>query len=201
MNKTFHFYPTLLNEYERFAKNPSEENKDKLFNRINRIPESDPAVLAKFKRGISFEDAVLKNKDSKFPPELIAKAQEQLPQSFKSQKFIEFVHDNIQFYGYADVVGESRVIDLKSTANHRPGRHDHNFQNLYLYALKDFGFKCMEYHICDGENLYLEKYDIDTYDFEYLLDQMKNFSIFIEENENMVKDKKIIQYRQPDLFG
>lgn len=201
MTRTFHFYPTLLNEYKRFIQNPKDENMESLLRRINRIPESDPAILAKFKRGISFEDAVLKGKKSNFLPILIEQAKEQLPQNFQTQKFIEFVKGNIRFYGYADVVGENRVIDLKSTANHRPNRHDYNFQNLYLYALKDFGFKTMEYHICDGEKLYVEQYEVDSYDFELLLNQMESFTEFLLDHENLITDKKIIQYREADLFG
>lgn len=201
MAVTFHFYPTLLNEYKRYLNNPSEENKDSLFRRINRIPESDPAVLAKFKRGISFEDAVLKGKASHFSPEIIAEAKQQLPQNFQTQKYIEFVYENIRFYGYADVVGEHRVIDLKSTARHKEGRHDFNFQNLYLYALKDFGFHTMEYHICDGQKLYIERYEKNDYNFDYLLNQMKSFADYLIENEHLIIDKKIVQYRKPDLFG
>lgn len=201
MTKTFHFYPTLLNEFQRFSNNPTEENRLNLVRRINRIPETDPAVLAKFKRGNSFEDAVLKGKKSSFPVELVAEAKAQLPEHFQSQKFIEFVHKNIRFYGYADVVGEKKVIDLKSTAKHRAGRHDFNFQNLYLYALKSFGFETMEYHICDGDRLYIEKYELQSYDFDYLLNQMERFATFLEENETLISDKKIIQYRESDLFG
>lgn len=200
MNRTVHFYPTLLNEYWRYSKFPTEENIQNLFRKINRIPETDPAILAKFKRGISFEDAVLKGTPSKFPLELVAEAKAQLPEHFQTQKFIEFVHKNIRFYGYADVVGESKVIDLKSTAKHKPGRHDFNFQNLYLFALRSYGFECMEYHICDGRKLYIEKYDLLSYDFEPLLHQMEQFASFLVAHENLVNDKKIIQYREADLF-
>lgn len=199
--KTFHFYPTLLNEFHRFNADQSDERKEILLKRINRIPETDPAILAKFKRGISFESAVLKNKPSNFPQKLIIEARNQLPVSFQSQKYIEFVHEDIRFYGYADVVGEGKVIDLKSTAVHRAGRHDFNFQNLYLYALQPYGFHTMEYQICDGEKLYVEQYNAATYDFDILLSEMKEFKLFLLKNETLITDKKIIQYREPDLFG
>ncbi|MGL4631181.1 MAG: hypothetical protein ACRCVT_08250, partial [Leadbetterella sp.] len=67
----FQFYPTLLNEYGKYILNPSPERKQSLLNRINRIPDFDEATMAKFKQGISFEDAVLKDKPSAFPKSII----------------------------------------------------------------------------------------------------------------------------------
>lgn len=201
MNYQFHFYPTLLNEYRRYISNPSREQHQKLLNRINRVPETDPDILKRFKRGNSFEDAVLKGKLSEFDPKLIQEAKDYLPSPFKSQHFIQGTFDNVRFYGYADVIGENRVIDLKSTANHKPGRHDFNFQNLYLYCLRAFGFTKMEYLICDGKEIYLESYDIDTYDFDPLLQELKEFSEFLVKNQSLVKDKKIMQVRENDLFS
>ena len=152
LNYQFHFYPTLLNEYQRYLNAPSLVTKGKLLNRINRVPERDPEVLDRFKKGISFESAVLKNRAGEFKLNLIQEAFDLLPKRKKTQQLLSFQHQNIRFYGYADVLGEGRVIDLKSTAKHRPGRHDLNFQTLYLYALIDAGFKQMEYIICDFEN-------------------------------------------------
>jgi hypothetical protein len=178
----FQFYPTLLNEYHWYLTKPCSETKQKLLNKINRIPETDPAVLTKFRKGISFESAVLKNKAGGFDKELIQ-------------------HKNIKFYGYADVVGESRVIDLKSTANHKPGRHDFNYQNLYLYALQNAGFKSMEYIICDFEKIYVESYQLTDYDFGSLLAEMEDFRSFLLENLNVIRDKKIMKKRELGLFS
>lgn len=200
MNYQFHFYPTLLNEFQRFSKNPGEEAKNHLLNRINRVPETNPEVLQKFKRGIRFEEAVLKDKASEIPFELIEEARSLLPASLKTQQLVSFIHENIRFYGFADVLGEGRVIDLKSTANYQPGRHDLNFQNLYLYALRDFGFKSMEYIICDFDKIYLERYQLDEYDFKPLLRQMENFREFVLDHIRLITDKKIIRGVQPNLF-
>jgi hypothetical protein len=201
MNYQFHFYPTLLNEFQHFLKNPDGLSKQRLLNRINRIPETDPQTLEKFKKGIRFEDAVLKEKASEFPLELLQEVRSLLPANRKTQQLVSFVHENIRFYGYADVLGEGRVIDLKSTAKYRPGRYDLNFQNLYLYALQDFHFKSMEYIICDFEQIYTETYQLNTYDFTPLLDQMKEFRAFVIDHKNLISDKKIIQKVKPDLFS
>lgn len=196
----FNFYPTLLNEYHRFLKYPTEESKTTLINRINRVPETDPAVLARFKKGISFESAVVKNKAGEFKESLIEEAGALLPKKKKTQQLLSFRHKNIKFYGYADVLGGGRVIDLKSTANHKPGRHDFNFQTLYLYSLIDAGFKSMEYIICDFEKIYVETYLASSYDFEAMLQEMESFRDFLIENQSQITDKKIMIKRVQGLF-
>ncbi|AWV98991.1 hypothetical protein [Arcticibacterium luteifluviistationis] len=196
----FNFYPTLLNEYHRYLKHPTEESKTKLLNRINRIPETDPTVLARFKKGISFESAVVKNKPGEFNQSLIEEAAALLPKKKKTQQLLTFQHKNIKFYGYADVLGEARVIDLKSTANHKAGRHDFNYQTLYLYSLIDAGFKSMEYIICDFENIYVETYKASTYDFDSMLTEMESFRDFLLDNKSLIRDKKIMVERAQTLF-
>lgn len=189
---SYHFYPTLLNQYAKYAKEPTAQNRQVLLNKINRIPETDPVILAKFKKGISFEDAVIKNKISlDFNENLVKEARNHLPLKFKSQVFIEFYHKNIRFYGYADIVGKNEVIDLKSTSNYKEGNHLENFQNLYLYALKNQGFDTMKYVICDFEKIHLESYSLDTYDFKKKLAEMEDFSQFIEKYLEFIKDPKI----------
>ena len=38
----FHFYPTLLNQYHRFLQDKTDSEKQKLINKINRVPITDP---------------------------------------------------------------------------------------------------------------------------------------------------------------
>ncbi len=202
MSRTiFHFYPTLLNAYRKYKANESAETFQSLINRINRVPETDPEILQKFKKGISFEDAVLKNKPSDIDPELIEQVKKLLPAKYKTQQKLSFQYRNIHFYGYADVVGDNRVIDLKSTSLHKPGRHDFNFQNLYLYALRNMGFRQMEYIICDFQEVYQEIYEIESYDFEPLLAKMEEFATFVLDNKDRIRDQKIMSEQKPDLFG
>lgn len=197
---SFNFYPTLLNQYHRYLNNPSEESRVKLLNKINRVPETDPEILARFKKGISFETAVLKNKPGDFETKLIEEAASLLPKRRKTQQLLSFNHKNIRFYGYADVLGEARVIDLKSTAKHKAGRHDFNYQTLYLYSLIDAGFKSMEYIICDFDKIYVETYSAATYDFDSMLLEMESFREFLLENKAQVKDKKIMIEKGHSLF-
>ncbi|MFT5885230.1 MAG: hypothetical protein ACI9IP_001690 [Arcticibacterium sp.] len=200
MEYQFQFYPTLLNEYQRYLRDPNSSTKYKLLNRINRIPEKDPEVLARFKKGISFEAAVLKNQGGEFKPELIQEASDLLPKRKKTQQLLSFQHKNIRFYGYADVLGGGRVIDLKSTSKHKAGRHDLNFQTLYLYALLDAGFKRMEYIICDFNKIYIELYEAEHYDFDKLLKKMESFRNFLLEHKHVITDKKIMRPTPIGLF-
>jgi hypothetical protein len=197
----YQIYPTLINEYIRYAKNQSEEEKARLINRINRIPDYDLETLNKFKKGVSFEDAVLKNRLHNFDENIVKQAKKLLPQPYISQKLIKFNHRDILFYGYADVVGQNRIIDIKTTAKYYEEKYANSAQNLYLYGLRNLGFTQMEYHIFDFEKIHVETYEISTYDFEPLLKQIENFALFLEENRQIIKDKKIFVEPNFDLFS
>lgn len=187
----YNFYPTILNEYVRYLKNPNSETFRQLINRINRVPILDDTLREKFAKGISFEAAVLKNKPHDFTQQLVDKAKELLPNKWKSQQLVELIHGPIRFYGYLDVIGDQRVIDIKTTQTYLPGKHETNFQNLYAYALREKGIKTMEYFICDFHQIYVERYDVSTYPFSHLLEKMESFTQFIEENKGQITDAKI----------
>lgn len=198
----YQFYPTILNEYQRYLNRPTAEQKEQLLRRINRIPEFDSELLAKFQKGISFEEAVLKDKPHDFSEEMVQQARNWLPKRSKTQQLVQFVFQNIRFYGYADVVGEGRVIDIKTTSNYRTNQHETNFQNLYLYGLKAAGFRQMEYLIYDFKTLHVETYYLDSYDFQPMLDKMVLFSQFIEQHKTLITDKKIrIEEPEGGLFA
>lgn len=198
----YKFYPTLLNEFSKYQKSKSAESKQKLLNRINRVIDFDVATLARFKKGVSFEDEVLKSKPKETDKEAIKETRLLLPKNYQTQQLVKFTHKEILFYGYADVVGESRVIDLKTTSNHKPGRHDFNFQNLYLFGLKDMGFKSMEYIIYDFNQIHVESYPIQDFDFNQYLTEMEAFAHFLEENRTLITDPKIfVKAEGNGLFG
>jgi hypothetical protein len=187
----YRVYPTLLNEFGKYLSSPVSENRQRLINRINRVADFDDVTLAKFKKGIGFEDAVLKNKPHKFEIQIIESVKSMLPSSFVAQKQVKFIHNNIQFYGFADVVGEGRVIDIKTTSSYNYPRFAFNFQNLYLYGLKDLGCTQMDYIIYDFDTIHKETYHISTFDFGLMLHQMELFTEFLEENRKYITDKKI----------
>jgi hypothetical protein len=201
METKYRVYPTLLNAFGKYLASPSEMAKLELLNRINRVPDFDTDTLSKLKKGISFEHAVLKNTMHRFDPAHIEAVRELLPKRNVTQKKVSFNHHSIHFYGIADVVGEGRVIDLKTTSRYKSGKFSYNFQTLYLFALKNAGCHTMEYIVYDFENIYIEKYTLENIDFGLMLHQMEWFAEFLDQNRPLIKDKKIfIEASEYDLF-
>ena len=198
----YRLYPTLLNEFGKYLGSPTSENRISLMNRINRVVDFDDATLKKFKKGISFEDALLKNKPHSFDQRIVDEAMAILPANRVAQMPVKFNHGNIQFYGFADVVGEGRVIDIKTTSKYTAPKFKFNFQTLYLYGLKEKGCKQMEYLIYDFNKIHIETYTLETFDFSLMLHHMELFTEFLEDNRHFIKDKKIfVQEVSGGLFG
>ena len=198
----YRLYPTLLNEFGKYLGSPTLEMRTQLLNRINRIRDFDDATLKRMKNGSNFEDAVLKKKPHVFEKKIVEEIRNMLPTSRIEQMPIKFTHQNIQFYGYADVVGEGKVIDIKTTSSYKPNKFQHNFQNLYMYAHKDKGCTSMEYIIYDFTEIHIETYSLATYDFGAMLHHMELFTEFLEENRPFITDKKIfVEEVSGGLFG
>ncbi len=188
---SFQFYPTLLNEFSKYLKSPDEIHFRQLLNRINRVADFDQDTLERFRKGISFEDAILKNRAHSYDPLIVAAVKEMIPKRRVTQKLIQFTHQNIRFYGYADVVGERRIIDIKTTSHYRPGKYAFNFQNLYMYGLRNEGCDQMDYIVYDFNEIHIETYYALDYDFGLMLHQMELFAEFLTENRKYITDKKI----------
>ncbi|MCP9763061.1 hypothetical protein [Lacihabitans soyangensis] len=198
----YRLYPTLLNEFGKYISSPTLEMRTSLLNRINRVRDFDDATLKRMKKGSNFEDAVLKNRPHVFENQIVEKVRNMLPASRVEQMPIKFTHQNIQFYGFADVVGEGKVIDIKTTSSYKPHKFQYNFQNLYMYALKDKGCSSMEYIIYDFKEIHIETYPLATYDFSAMLHHMELFTEFLEENRQFITDKKIfVEEVSGGLFG
>ncbi|MGL4632435.1 MAG: hypothetical protein ACRCVT_14630, partial [Leadbetterella sp.] len=144
--------------------------------------------------------AVLKDKPSAFPKSIINEAKSLLPKKYTTQYKIDFVHDDIRFYGYADVVGDSRVIDIKTTRSYSSNKFHDNFQHLYLYGLRNFGYKQIEYHVYDFQRIHIEKYHMESIRFDKMIQQMEEFRKFLLENKPLITDPKIMVEKTGFLF-
>ncbi len=114
-----------------------------------------------------------------------------LPPVFLTQGLVSKTYKNIEFYGKIDFMGAGRIIDTKFTgSSYQFGKYANSFQNLYLWAAKDDGFRSMEYIISNGRQVYTEYYGLD-YDFSSLLETMEFFAEFLEQNRGLITDKKI----------
>lgn len=197
MGIRYQIYPTLLNQFHKYllVKSQEPENeqvaRQELLDRINRVPITDEELLKKFKRGNNFEKAVIEFADHDFDENLVEKVRSLLPRRAFKQKYISFEYENIKFYGYADIVGENRIIDIKTTSDYSGNAHQYNFQTLYLFGMKEQNFQTMEYIITDLKEVFIEKYTLENFDFQPMLDEMILFTEFLEQNRAEITDTKI----------
>ena len=191
----YRIYPTLLNSFAYYEAQTLDSQGNilvdakEMLNRINRVKR--PTTQAQ-QRGIDFEKAVVtgENEDS-FKEGIIEKARLLLPPKYKTQFYSEAKYKNCLIYGYVDLVGADRAVDLKSTRMYSPNRFALNHQNFYLLGLKKHGVKTLDYVITDFNEVYQETYHFDTYDFTPLYKQLDNFVDFLEQHKRQIRDKKI----------
>lgn len=191
----YRIYPTLLNSFAYYEAQTLDSkgnilvDTQEMLDRINRVRK--PTTQAQ-QRGIDFEKAVVtgENEDD-FKEGIIEKARLLLPPKYKTQFYSESKYKNCLIYGYVDLVGADRAVDLKSTHFYEPNRFALNHQNFYLLGLKKHGVKTLDYVITDFEEVYQETYSFDTYDFTPLYKQLDNFVDFLEQHKKQIRDKKI----------
>lgn len=191
----YRIYPTLLNSFALFEEKTADSQGEiivdmwEMIDRINRVKK--PTTVAQ-QKGIDFEKAVITGEDEDmFSEVVIEKARALLPSKYKTQFYSEAKYKNCLIYGFVDLVGGDRAVDLKSTRKYEPNRFAFNHQNLYLLGLKKYGVKSLDYVITDFEEVYQETYTFDAYDFKPLYQQIDNFVDFIEQHRKLIKDKKI----------
>lgn len=188
MPVNYRFYPSLLNVFSRYLQG-GNLSVQALVDTINRVPT--PTTLAQ-ERGISFEEAIVKGTDEeRFDPEIIKKVRKLLPRPIvDTQVFCQWEIEDVLFYGYVDLIGKFKAVDLKTTGSYQKDRYLFNHQNLYLHALKRKGIKLMEYVITDFHDVYVESYAL-THPIDRQLEEIRLFKAFLEEHRPLITDKKI----------
>ena len=183
----YKLYPTLLNRFDRFEKGYIDSNE--LINSINRVPVPQTAAQRK---GVSFEDAVIKGIDEEeFDPEILARVRSLLPRPMlKTQVYCEYQLDDVLLYGYVDVLGKMVAVDIKTTSNYVPGCYAISHQNFYLPALRPKGIRSLRYVITDFVNVYQEEYDHNI-DFTAQISQIKAFCEFLEMHRSEITDVRV----------
>jgi hypothetical protein len=96
----------------------------------------------------------------------------------------------VLFYGYVDLIGKYKAVDLKTTRSYQKDRYLNNHQNLYLHALKRKGIRLMEYVITDFTDVYVESYPL-THPIERQLEEIRQFKQFLDQHRELITDKKI----------
>ncbi|WP_234736864.1 PD-(D/E)XK nuclease family protein [Tellurirhabdus bombi] len=189
----YRFYPTLLNTFSRYL-NGANFGAQQLLDTINRVPS--PTTVAQ-ERGTRFEDAVVKGEgEEQFSVDILQKIRKLLPRPIvETQVYCTYQIDDVLFYGYVDLIGKFKAVDIKTTASYQPNRFVHNHQNLYLHALKKRGIRLMEYLITDFKDVYVESYSL-THPIEKQMEEIRLFKQFLEEHRELITDKKI--FAAPD---
>lgn len=184
----YRFYPSLLNVFSRYARGGNLSAQE-LIDSINRVPS--PTTAAQ-ERGTSFEEAIVKGtNEARFDPDIINRVRKLLPRPIvDTQVYCQWEIDDVLFYGYVDLIGKFKAVDLKTTASYQAGRYLHNHQNLYLHALKRKGIKLMEYVITDFSDVYVESYTL-THPIDKQLEEIRLLKEFLEEHRPLITDKKI----------
>ncbi|WP_375445525.1 hypothetical protein [uncultured Fibrella sp.] len=189
MTPAYRFYPTLLNTFSRFL-NGDNLTEQQVLDAINRVPS--PTTAAQ-QRGISFEETLVKGtEEEQFNAEILQKMRKLLPRPIvDTQVYCQWQIDDVLFYGYVDLIGKYKAVDIKTTGSYKPGRYLFNHQNLYLHALKRHGIKLMEYLITDFTDVYVESYAL-THPIDRQLEEIRLFKAFINEHRDQITDKKIM---------
>ena len=185
---SYRFYPSLLSTFSRYI-NGGQLDAQQLIDSINRVPA--PTTAAQ-ERGTSFEEAIVKGTDEEqFDPDIIKRVRKLLPRPIvDTQVFCQWEIDDVLFYGYVDLIGTYKAVDLKTTGSYQKGRYLFNHQNLYLHALKRRGIKLIEYVITDFSDVYVESYAL-THPIDKQLEEIRQFKAFLEEHRALITDKKI----------
>lgn len=167
-----------------------------LIERINRVKK--PTTNAQ-QKGIDFEKAVILGQGEEFFEEsVIEKTRNLLPQKYKTQFYVESRHKNCLIYGYVDLVGNDVAFDLKTTHTYTPNRFHQNHQNLYLLGLQKYGIEQLNYVITDFQEVYVESYHLNSYDFNPLYTEIEAFIDFLEDHKKFIRDKKIFDQKAND---
>ena len=106
---------------------------------------------------------------------------------------------NVLVYGFIDELMPTSVHDIKTTTKYYIGKYKHNSQHLvYPYCLNKMGnnVDLFEYNVAEigktSYNTYTETYLFnEKRDTDILRKRCESFINFIDENRNVITDKKI----------
>ncbi len=160
-----------------------------MLDRINRVPQVTSEAQQK---GLDFEKAVTTGQyEEAFSEYVIEKTRSLLPAKYKTQCYLETRYKDCLIYGYIDLMGNNRGIDLKTTKHYQAPKFAESHQNLYLLGLQHYGIKTLEYIITDFTEVYQEIYTLNQYDFTPLYEEIDAFVAFLQEHKRVIRDKKI----------
>lgn len=211
MKLNYAIYPSMLDSFDWFLKSRKHDAFQELIDKINRVEK--PKSLA-MEKGIVFEDLVycIKNPDDrKYSLNdlfrlgldrcfgLAETINKKLGEEYYKQEYIQTVikrpEGNIKLYGYLDArCIQPRLVDIKTTAKYSKGKFKNNWQHRTYLEIEDrnkTGFNQFTYLATDFKNIYEEHYEYDVIESFALYDKISEFIGFLEENRELITDRKI----------
>lgn len=205
-------YPSLIDSlmWLRIMKN-REDKFQELINKINRI-KSDEIPVAALK-GIQFEDCVntilkggkltiiedvYSTNDFVFTKSLVDKIAARLVNHTKQQEYIQAIIPtsigNVKVYGFTDYTYPDKIVDLKTTGSYKIDKFKDNAQHGCYSLIKKINGKPIKefiYLVSDFNQVFVEKYDVNSAMQDEFNEKVVDFYEFITEHKDLITDKKI----------
>ena len=201
-------YHELINRINRVPYDSEAADKGTAFNEVvDSLVELRNSKKVKIEK-VSLDNKVIgvnatyNNRTFYFDISLIREFSEYFANAITQQYVeaeIETDFGNVLVYGFIDELMPTSVHDIKTTTNYYIWKYKHNSQHLvYPYCLNKMGnnVDLFEYNVAEigktSYNTYTETYLFDDkMDTDILRKRCESFINFIEENRNVITDKKI----------
>lgn len=113
----------------------------------------------------------------------------------RTEAILPTCYGDVLVYGFIDELLPTSVHDIKTTSRYSTFKFKDHFQHLvYPYALMQNGndVRTFEYNITDFKETYTESYTfVPERDIPKLTSHCEEFIIFLNENKELITDKKI----------
>lgn len=206
----YSIYPTLLDSFYWYKSGYNE--KQEIINKINRVKTEMPEAA---KKGVAFENVIntlLKANNHPlltgseyyesggftFRPEIVNKIAAKLINAKKQQEYIQAVVKtpvgDIKVYGFIDYTYDDMFVDLKTTGTYKKNKYKINNQHKcypLLAQLNGRSVSKFNYLITDFQQMYIEPYIHTTTMKDEFIDNLVEFTEFLEVNRSIITDKKI----------
>lgn len=202
-------YEKLINTINRVPFDSEAADKGTAFNEvIDCMIENRKSDIVKVER--LFSDtadgrqtvtglrAMYNNRQFDFPVSLCREFAEYYKGALTQQRveaILPTCFGNVLLYGYIDELLPMSVHDIKTTGSYYVGKFKDHWQHIvYPYCLMQNGsdVRMFEYNITDFRNTYTETYTfVPERDIPILANHCEDFIRFLNDNRDLITDKKI----------
>lgn len=206
-------FQELIDRINRKPFDSEAADKGTCFNELvdalieNRKPKNIEVERVTDDSGNNWYHAIYNNRTFTFPVSLCTEFSSYFKGALTQQRveaILPTTYGNVLVYGLIDELMPTTVHDIKTTSSYSVGKFKNHFQHLvYPYALMQNGndIRIFEYNIVEFNK---GGYPVDTYtetyvfnperDIPILTNHCEEFVRFLEENKELITDKKIFGY-------